>query len=677
MAWIRTYPILALSIGLFALPSASVNVSSISYSKFDKRYYRDQDKKDFIRPGVHLIIESAGVHEDRSVTVTYRLVDDLDVPLDVNGIKTAGAISRNYLLGVIPNDGDHYQSYLIRQQTSPITGNTASQPTSETDGSLETLEVGHYRYTFSKKLPENYDPNATHTIGMYVRRDLRDYELGRAVDNGVFHFLPSGGEVDRIRDVVATETCNNCHDPLAIHGGARKEVALCIMCHYPDVTDPDTGHSVDMAEMVHKIHMGSDLPSVQAGTPYQIIGFRQSVHDYSNVVFPRDNRHCDSCHTEPAAQHDAWLKNPTRRSCGSCHDDVNFATGDGHANLPQISDNLCGNCHFPEGELEFDTSIVGAHTIPGESRQLPGLVIQILEVTQIGPGLSPTVTFRLTNYAGDIVQPSSLPFFNLLIAGPSEDYDFLLSERAVENSIAEGDSFSYSFMGTLPENAIGTFAASGEAFRFQPLNAGTVLEMNQRETARNPIHYFSVGNAPVEPRRQIVSDDKCGSCHKNLSFHGDIREGSEYCVVCHQTGADDSPFRPEDQFPARTIDFKFMIHRIHMGDMLGNDYTLFGFMGSRANFNEVVYPGDLRNCEGCHVNESYNIPSQGVAETTALNEFFTPIPASSASCLGCHDTIDAAAHAFVNISPIGEACGSCHGPDNRYSAARVHARIAE
>ena len=84
---------------------------------------------------------------------------------------------------------------------------------------------------------------------MYVRRDLRDYEMGRPVDDQVFHFVPSGAEILQIRDIVATETCNNCHDPLAIHGGPRRKVELCIMCHYPDVIDPDTGNSVDMAEM--------------------------------------------------------------------------------------------------------------------------------------------------------------------------------------------------------------------------------------------------------------------------------------------------------------------------------------------------------------------------------------------------------------------------------------------
>jgi OmcA/MtrC family decaheme c-type cytochrome len=75
-----------------------------------------------------------------------------------------------------------------------------------------------------------------------------------------------------------------------------------------------------------------------------------------------------------------WMTKPTRATCGSCHDDVNFATGQNHPAGPQPSDNLCANCHIPEGELEFDASIKGAHTVPRFSQDLPGVKFEILEV---------------------------------------------------------------------------------------------------------------------------------------------------------------------------------------------------------------------------------------------------------------------------------------------------------
>ena len=101
------------------------------------------------------------------------------------------------------------------------------------------------------------------------------------------------------------------------------------LCHTPQTIDPDTGNTVDLKVMIHKIHMGSQLPSVQAGKPYQIIGNQGSVNDWSTVVYPSDPRRCEACHEQEsgATQATGYLTAPTRASCGSCHDDVNFATG--------------------------------------------------------------------------------------------------------------------------------------------------------------------------------------------------------------------------------------------------------------------------------------------------------------------------------------------------------------
>jgi OmcA/MtrC family decaheme c-type cytochrome len=202
------------------------------------------------------------------------------------------------------------------------------------------------------------------------------------------------------------------------------------MCHTPQTTDADTGNTVDMKVFIHKIHIGSSLPSVKAGTPYQIIGFQNSVNDWSTVVYPPDVRRCQTCHNpnNNAAQTNAWLARPTRAARGSRHGDVNFATGQNHSagNLPQVSDNQCARCHIPQGDLEFDPSINGAHVYPLESAANPGLVFQILNVDNGGRGQNPTVKFRVQDFQGNGVSMTQLTGGSnrlaLLMAGPTSDY---------------------------------------------------------------------------------------------------------------------------------------------------------------------------------------------------------------------------------------------------------------
>src|SRR5213078_3372018 len=89
-------------------------------------------------------------------------------------------------------------------------------------------------------------------------------------------------------------SCNNCHDPLSAHGGSRQDPKLCALCHQPQTVDPDTGNTVDLKVMIHKIHEGAKLPSVVAGGKYQIIGFSPTPVDFSKVALPpgQDVRNC-------------------------------------------------------------------------------------------------------------------------------------------------------------------------------------------------------------------------------------------------------------------------------------------------------------------------------------------------------------------------------------------------
>ncbi|MBI4445274.1 MAG: OmcA/MtrC family decaheme c-type cytochrome [Acidobacteria bacterium] len=644
------------------------------YGPLDKEFYLSDTQVQFIRPGLEFQILEVTIGADRKPVVKISLKDPKGLPLDRDGIFTPGPISTTFVIGYIPANATQYTNYNIRNVASTITGKTATQATSDSGGKWAKVEDGVYTYTFGNALPAGFDGSLTHTIAAYARRDLTEFNLDRYVKNAVFHWVPNGGEVKQWRDVVRTANCNECHNPLALHGGARQEVGLCILCHQPQTSDPDTGNTVDFKVMIHKIHMGPNLPSAKAGKPYQIIGNQGRVFNFSeHVLFPQDIRNCEKCHKN-ATQGLAYLLKPSAAACGSCHDDVNFATGVGHPGGPQASDNLCATCHIPEGELEFDASIKGAHKIPAKSAELKGLQLKILGVSNTAPGQSPTVLFTVTEKDGTAVAPSSLNFLQLVLSGPTKDYENLIIEPA-RDAVPTADGYTYTFKGKIPENAKGSFMVGGEAYRMVTLAAGTTKERQVRETANNPVQYVAVTDANAVPRRQVVATANCNRCHDEMVMHGTIRHDPEkYCVVCHIPSGTDAARRPADQMPPQSRDFRFMVHRIHTGADLTREFSIYGF-GGALEANEINFPGDRRDCEKCHVNNSYRLPlASGLQPVPVQREFFTPYPPTTAACLGCHDGEAAAAHAYTMITPFGEACAACHGTGREFAVERVHAR---
>lgn len=677
----HSYRVAALIFGLSILVGLSaITVDQLGYSELSKYAYLSEKDALFIRPGLKVEVKSVNVGTDRTVAVTFAVTDDKGLALDIAGVTTPGPIAASFILAYLPANQNQYVAITTRTATSLITGASAIQASTDSNGRMEKISDGVYKYTLRTTLPTGYDPNLTHSIGMYVTRDLTEFELPRAVANEVVHFVPAGGEVKKVRDVVRTEACNNaCHDPLQAHGGSRQKVELCVLCHTPQTTDPDTGNTVDFKVMIHKIHRGKNLPSVVGGTPYQIIGFNQIVHDFSSVGLPQDIRNCQVCHADKATQQDAYLLRPTAATCGSCHDDVNFATGKNHLGGPQASDNLCATCHIPQGEIEFDASIKGAHTIPYKSTQLAGVVLKIIETANTRPGQNPVVRYTLQNKVGQPLLPSELDSFSLVMAGPTTDYKVVVSEdpRAASVALADG-SWTYQFRAAIPADATGTYAFATQGYKNATLNRGTTKELTLRDTAQShSVTYAAVTDQAPVPRRTVVVRKNCEACHENLQLHGTSRHDPEYCVMCHQPGATDAARRPADKQPVESIHFKRMIHRIHTGEEMTQDLTIYGFGNSANNFNEVRFPGDRRNCVKCHVGTSYQVsenPPAGLLPTTTLRDYYSPQSPTAAACLGCHDGRDAAAHAYQMTAPFGESCAACHGQQAEFSVTKVHAR---
>jgi OmcA/MtrC family decaheme c-type cytochrome len=437
--------------------------------------------------------------------------------------------------------------------------------------------------------------------------------------------------------------------------------------------------------MIHKIHMGAELPSVQAGGTYQIIGFGQQPQDYSTIEFPAPLMKCEVCHEQNrnATLANVHFTRPSRAACGSCHDNVNFATGQNHAGLPQVTDNQCSNCHQPEGEFDFDLSISGAHVVPQESSLLSGLSLGIEKVENGGAGSKPTVTFTVKDKNGNGVPLSALNRIALTMAGPTSDYTAFgrgyVQENAIQAQGANG-TYTYTFNTPIPADAHGTFAMGLEARRVETVLANTERSRSIQYGAPNPVTYFSVDGSTVQPRRQPADQQECLNCHYRLSLHGENRINNiAYCEFCHNPVETDAARRPASAGAPETIDFRFMVHRIHGGEEVhqqsGTDFTIYGFGGTPINFDEVRFPPPLNECFMCHVSGAEN-PTAQLAARSPVNtprHPVNPMPPITAACYSCHQNNPTLSHALANTNQFGESCSVCHGPNAEFSATKVHA----
>ena len=610
----------------------------------------------------------------------------------------------------------------------------ATQAAADSGGTTQTVSTGEYIYTFATKAPSVSMPPPRTGLGSTVPEISRNSIWARTTPipptiscRPAARLLP--------RDIVRTADCNQCHGlpngmtsstgsaGLAAHGGSRRDVQLCIICHQPQTSDPDTGNSLDMRVFIHKIHMGSSLPSVQSGTPYRIIGFQNSVTDWSTVVYPADVRRCQTCHNPKngAAQTNVWLTKPTAAACGSCHDDVNFATGANHPGGPQVGDNQCSNCHIPQGELEFDASILGAHTIPDQSAMIPGLNFTLVKVVNGGAGQKPSVTFTVRDNSGNGIPMSAFTTgsgsLSLTMAGPTSDYGYtsfgsdVTTPGYVTESVVEFRVLQQRWHLHVHVHACGSGQRDGNVCdRDRGPPDGYVAAWHRHADdgqlrRKKPGHLFFGGrlDGSAAPRGGRALELQQLPCL--LEVHGSLRNNTEYCVFCHNPSDTDASTRavatnPADKAaPPQGINFAMMVHKIHTGlnlkDQFSQDYVIVGFGGSHNSFGVafasvpasipntgVRYPAmgptgavqDTAQCYVCHTNGSEAVLPIGKNAVIDPQGLLNPAPTTTSACTACHLNQSAFAHAAVNTDPkFGESCDVCHGTGAAFGATQVHA----
>jgi OmcA/MtrC family decaheme c-type cytochrome len=609
-------------------------------------------------------------------------------------------------------DADAWQSYINRIE-QPDVGpgdEPAVQATTESSGTLSDNGAGSYQYSFdtditnvTDPLAVPYQPALTHRVAIQLSGG------GLPPANATFDFVPAGAPVTNEREIVATESCNECHGRLAVHGGARLEVDYCVTCHNPGSTDANSGNTLDFKVMVHKIHRGEQLPSVEAGGIYAIYGFNDTLHDYSDVVYPQDIRNCAKCHdgTDPATpQGDSWKTQPTMQACTSCHDDTTFVSPPPpgmtlHSGGPLPSNNgSCAGCHAPNGL--GDTSAV--HQIFA-SQQSEQFAYSIESVQNTAPGQTPSVTFRVTRngVSSDIlndpewqVAAGGASRLAVLIGWDTSAYQNtgsgnLPAQPVSINPLAIGStpatpnpdgSFTVTSPTPIAADAVGSGAAALEG---HPALTNPDSGDIERIPVTNAVAYFPITDASAQQRRQVVDIDKCNQCHGQLSLHGNNRtDQPQVCVICHNANATDIDVRPatltdsdgnfidfsapgSDGEREQAIHFKTMIHAIHAG---GSEHgfrqrgiTVYGFGRSVHDYNDVRFPGVLSDCSICHVDDSYQLPPPaGVLATTTQTADASLTDAASILAALADPGDD------LNVSPMTATCASCHDSDS----ARIH-----
>ncbi|MCB9898566.1 MAG: hypothetical protein H6825_11220 [Planctomycetes bacterium] len=374
---------------------------------------------------------------------------------------------------------------------------------------------GSYTYTYPTPIPDTYraplnDTTAfgaddgelqgqallagTYTVGMYGRWPYTvEGTTFRSIGNVTYDFLLGDGAVMSHREVVTQQNCNACHSDLQAHGGQRKEIGLCLLCHTNGAEDKNTGGAtpgvtISMATMIHRIHNGAHLPSVNGVTtnpdgtrdytadpvPYEMLGFSPTPVDFSDIMFPlwpnlaypmpkdmgysdldadakaaedairRGVTACDKCHGDPdgdgpdaaPAQGMLAYQQPTRNVCGSCHDDIVWEypySANKEDPMPaQENDSNCVVCHAESGS---SLAVRDAHLHPLlDPDQNPGLHMDITGVQAMGAGFGASavqpgdvleVTLTITDDDDMDVDLADVASMSVAVSGPTSNMNLI------------------------------------------------------------------------------------------------------------------------------------------------------------------------------------------------------------------------------------------------------------
>jgi OmcA/MtrC family decaheme c-type cytochrome len=689
--------------------------------------------------GLAFTINSVAVAADGTVKVDFNMADDQKQAIDNKGVYSAGVAAPRFGLARLetPEAGGAVQQYATITRSSsggPTMMNTANSGT----GTLTEVapRSGHYIYAFPDTVKiAATDIAKTHTLFVQVSRQLDPLDSStRFVKNVTHDFVPNGTEPAVTRQVVTTESCNQCHNPLAIHGGGRRDVKLCAVCHNKDLGD------FDLPFFVHAIHSRQNLGA---------------SGDFSEVTYPKPLNDCATCHGDAAHGSQAF-SNANAAACTGCHTYLKFdgsapitcnvqgqwpdTTPCNHV-LQKTADSKCTTCHDSvemESRHEARPAFWNLANTPPNKPDVSGkdpIVKTKIDAVTFDANRVPTFTFTITtSYNGGPDEPRDLlakPLQTIRVSWATS----LAGAKAVEYVTVQS-SQRFSIPGWPPVAATAVLPVSTGTpgqFRWTAPSAlpaadaaGTPFPPSQTfafaiETAEgdefepfvielrgitSPVFFWrldnqnSGSNKPLA-RRKIVDDAKCFACHGQPNgetgfgfHHAGSRNNVQACAFCHdavttnKTGivATAAAETRLDQ----SLQLSVMVHKLHVGAATRDPFNWQYYGRSGSPLERATYPGELLDCDQCHVTPSaanssvWGLPLNAAVSPTTKSIWYdcntggctatstVLTPRTTAVCGSCHDSAAAQGHMQQNTVGTTETCDVCHGLGKGADVRRLH-----
>jgi OmcA/MtrC family decaheme c-type cytochrome len=574
-----------------------------------------------------------------AVTIHFFLTDGEGNGVDVT---TDAYELRIYASELLPGDptsgeGDAWNQ-LFNERGTPATG---AMP-----GTLTQVDAatGEYTYVCSNTLSASSNVfRVTVTARWRETIDGVRYNFSNAV-NASYDFLqsdPSNELSASGADMVATSACETCHGARignVGHGGGYTQVKTCNNCHNVNYMASRNGGEGDLAHMIHRIHNAGSFTVLH------------DAADFSDVTYPQHIYTCAKCHTADAPNADLAYTVPTARNCGSCHDTVNFVTGDNHGNVtagfvgPLPDDSECTVCHDVTTGLGGGVQVV--HDPVPDAKDVSEYQVAISMTAPANgefyvAGETPVVTVTLADGSGpvagtiytadqDLVGTAGggLSAANLYVYGPRADAVPVLTTNSSTDPALTGtptqghplfvnelisgiptanddplvttdaNGFSYQLMAIPADLAAGTYMV-----RFEGGDYGAVSDTDFVTSSTGLIN-FQVGTATEEHK---VSGDACTNCHGETIMHLEgahphhVPFNTDQCLGCHDLSGNYGDYIGN------------RVHAVHSASVTGDL--------KNHDWSHVTFPQEPNNCTICHTN------TEGTPVWRSPNEVV---------CGGCH-----------------------------------------